>query len=156
MGVFVFEDEITTTVSPTRVFNSFVNNHVIFIKVAAEHVKSVETIEGDGGVGTIRKITFHEGGHVKIKVELIDSVNLKYDDSVIEGDAVVGSIQKILNENTITATADGGSVVKAKCTFFTSDDAEVPAEILAIGKEKRTGMFKATEAYLLANPDAFV
>ncbi|KAM7256590.1 hypothetical protein ACFE04_012331 [Oxalis oulophora] len=157
MGVFVFEDEITTTVSPARVFNSFVNADVVFLKVAAEHIKSVETLEGDGGVGTIRKIVFHEGhgGFIKQKIEVIDKANLQYNDSVIEGDAIVGSIEKILNENKIIPNADGGSIVKSKSTFYTTDETEIPVQILTEGKEKRLGMFKATEAYLLANPDAF-
>ncbi|KAM7260319.1 hypothetical protein ACFE04_016060 [Oxalis oulophora] len=157
MGVFVFEDEITTTVSPARVFNSFVKADVIFLKVAAEHIKSVETLEGDGGVGTIRKIIFHEGhgGYIKQKIEVVDRENLQYSDSVIEGDAIVGFIEKILNENKIIPTSDGGSIVKSKSTFYTTDDTEIPVQILTEGKTKRAGMFKATEAYLLANPDAF-
>ncbi|KAM7260265.1 hypothetical protein ACFE04_016006 [Oxalis oulophora] len=87
------------------------------------------------------------------KIEVIDKANLQYNDIVIEGDAIVGSIEKILNENKIIPTADGGSIVKSKSTFYTTDETEIPVQILTEGKEKRLRMYKATEAYLLANSE---
>ncbi|KAE9455177.1 hypothetical protein C3L33_12942, partial [Rhododendron williamsianum] len=49
---------------------------------------------------------------------------------------------------------DGGSICKNRSIYHTKGDAQVTEEEIKAGKEKALGMFKAVEAYLLANPDA--
>ncbi|CAK9187505.1 unnamed protein product [Ilex paraguariensis] len=65
---------------------------------------------------------------VKHRVAGIDKENLTYSYSIIEGDALMGleSVSYMIEEREIKD-----------------------------GKEKAMGMFKAVEAYLLANPDAY-
>ena len=61
MGVFTYESEFTSTIPSARLFKTFVldaNNLVP--KIATRAVKSTEIIEGNGGAGTIKKITFGE------------------------------------------------------------------------------------------------
>jgi hypothetical protein len=62
MGVFKYEDEATSVIPPARLFKSFVLDADNLIpKVAPQNVSSAENIEGNGGPGTIKKITFTEG-----------------------------------------------------------------------------------------------
>ncbi|KAK6228613.1 hypothetical protein SCA6_000953 [Theobroma cacao] len=81
-------------------------------KVVPQAIKSSELLEGDGGPGSIKKITFGEG-------------------------------------------PGGGSVCKSTSKYYTIGDNEIKEEQIKTGKERAFGMYKAVEAYLLANPDAY-
>ena len=62
MGVFTYEHETTSTISPARIFKAFIlDADNVIAKVAPHAVKHVEILEGNGGPGTIKKITFGEG-----------------------------------------------------------------------------------------------
>lgn len=62
MGVFTYEMEIPTTISPSRIFTAFVLEFdTLFPKVVPQAIKSIELLEGDGGPGSIKKVTFGEG-----------------------------------------------------------------------------------------------
>jgi hypothetical protein len=62
MGVFTYEAETTTVIPPARLFKAFILDADNLIpKVAPQAIKSSEIIEGNGGPGTIKKITFGEG-----------------------------------------------------------------------------------------------
>ena len=62
MGVFTYENEISSTIPPARLFKAFVLDADNLIPKLAPHaIKSAEIIEGNGGPGTIKKITFGEG-----------------------------------------------------------------------------------------------
>ena len=62
MGVFTYETETTSVIPPARLFKSFVlDSDNLIPKVAPKAIKSVEIIEGNGGPGTIKKISFDEG-----------------------------------------------------------------------------------------------
>ena len=62
MGVFTHESHETSAVPPARLFKAFVlDSHNLIPKVLPQAIKSIEIIEGNGGPGTIKKITFGEG-----------------------------------------------------------------------------------------------
>ena len=62
MGVFTYESEVTSPIPPARLYKAFVLDADNLIpKVAPHAIKSAEIIEGNGGPGTIKKITFGEG-----------------------------------------------------------------------------------------------
>jgi len=62
MGVFTHESQGTSAIPPARLFKAFIlDGDNLIPKVVPQAVKSVERIEGNGGPGTIRKITFGEG-----------------------------------------------------------------------------------------------
>ncbi|MBA0710652.1 hypothetical protein Golax_009924, partial [Gossypium laxum] len=54
----------------------------------------------------------------------------------------------------LEASPDGGSICKTSSKYYTIGEFELKEEGIEMGKEKALGMFKAIEAYLLANPDA--
>lgn len=53
--------EVASPFSAETVFKVFNDFHIIAPKVNPQVFKSIETIEGDGGVGTIRLFTFGDG-----------------------------------------------------------------------------------------------
>ncbi|XP_021290913.1 major allergen Pru av 1-like [Herrania umbratica] len=159
MGVVTYEMEVATSIPPAKMFKAFVLDADNLIpKVVPQAIKSSELLEGDGGPGSIKKITFGEGSqfkYVKHKIEGIDKENFSYSYSVIEGDALMNTLEKISYETKFVAGPDGGSVCKSTSKYYTIGDIEIKEEQIKAGKARALGMYKAVEAYLLANPDAY-
>ncbi|XP_059632773.1 major allergen Pru ar 1-like [Cornus florida] len=159
MGVISYDMEITTTIPPAKMFKAFVLDADNLIpKILPQAIKSVEIVQGDGGPGTVKVITFGEGSQfksVKHRVDGIDKDNFTYNYSIIEGDALMGILESICYETKIVASPDGGSICKSSSKYHTKGDAQISEDQIKSGKEKASGMFKAVEAYLLANPDAY-
>ncbi|KAF2313860.1 hypothetical protein GH714_018372 [Hevea brasiliensis] len=80
MGVVTLEKEITVAIPPAKTFKVFVlESDTAIPSILPQAVKTVEIIEGNGGPGTIKKITFGEGGdfkYMKSKVEVVDKDTL--------------------------------------------------------------------------------
>ncbi|KAJ9699693.1 hypothetical protein PVL29_005523 [Vitis rotundifolia] len=159
MGVITYENEITSSIPPTKMFKAFVlDGDKLIPKILPQAIKCVEIIEGDGGAGTIKKVTFGEGSqfnYVKHRVDGIDKENLAYGYSVIEGDALMGTLESISYEVKFAASPDGGSICKTTSKYHTKGEIDIKEDQIKAGKEKASGMFKAIEAYLLANPNAY-
>ncbi|XP_020206779.1 stress-induced protein SAM22 [Cajanus cajan] len=155
MGVFSFEDETTSPVAPAKLYKALVNDADNLIPKVVEAVKSVEIVEGNGGPGTIKKLTIVEEGetkHVLHKVEGIDEANFGYSYSIVGGVALPDTVEKITFESKFIAGPNGGSVAKLSVKFQTKGDAKPNEEELKTGKAKGNALFKAIEGYLLANP----
>lgn len=64
MGVFTYEIEFTSVIPPPRLFKAFILDADNLIpKIAPQAIKGTEILQGDGGPGTIKKVTFGEGIH---------------------------------------------------------------------------------------------
>ncbi|KZV30458.1 major allergen Pru ar 1-like [Dorcoceras hygrometricum] len=113
-------------------------------------------IHGDGGVGTIKLITFGEGSQfksVKHRVDEIDEANHVYKYSIIEGDVLGDDLESISYVVKFEASHDGGSVCKTISYYHTKHDAHgITEEKIKEGKEKAKAIFKAVEAHLHAHP----
>ncbi|KAJ9154563.1 hypothetical protein P3X46_027883 [Hevea brasiliensis] len=159
MGVVTLEKEITVAIPPAKTFKVFVlESDTAIPSILPQAVKTVEIIEGNGGPGTIKKITFGEGGdfkYMKSKVEVVDKDTLTHCYSVIGGDPWSDLLEKISYENKIVASPDGGSIIKCTSKFFPKGNAELDKEKAKARAEKTWQIFKTVEAYLLANPDAY-
>ncbi|ONI01670.1 hypothetical protein PRUPE_6G152200 [Prunus persica] len=94
--------ESTSVIPPPRLFKALVLESDAFIpKIAPQSVKSAEIVEGDGGVGTIKKISFDEGSHysyVKHRIDGLDEDNFVYSYTLVEGDALSDKVEKISYE----------------------------------------------------------
>ena len=155
MGIFTFEDEITSPVAPATLYKALVTDADNVIPKAVEAFRSVENLEGNGGPGTIKKITFVEDGESKFvlhKIESVDEANLGYSYSVVGGVGLPDTVEKITFECKLAAGANGGSAGKLTVKYQTKGDAQPNPDDLKIGKVKSDALFKAVEAYLLANP----
>ncbi|KAI5349336.1 hypothetical protein L3X38_002223 [Prunus dulcis] len=159
MGVFTYETEFTSVIPPPRLFKAFVLDADNLIpKIASQAIKSSEIVQGDGGVGTIKKITLGEGSqysYVKHQIDSIDKENFVYSYSLIEGDAISETIEKVCYEIKLVASADGGSIIKNTSNYHTKGDVEIKEEQVKAGKERASGLFKLIENHLVANPDAY-
>ncbi|KAI8561756.1 hypothetical protein RHMOL_Rhmol04G0366300 [Rhododendron molle] len=145
MGAITYDMEVSSSIPPSRMFKAFVlDADTLIPKILPQAIKSVETLEGDGSAYK----------NVKQRVNAIDKENFTYSYSVIEGDALMGIFDSISYHIKIVASADGGSICKNRSIYQTKGDAQVTEEEIKSGKEKASAMFKAIEAYLLANPDA--
>ncbi len=91
----------------------------------------------------------------KHRIDEVDQENFTFGYTVIEGDALSDKLEKISNEIKIVAAPDGGSILKSTSKYYTNGDHEIKEEQFKAGKENATGVFKAIESYLLANPEAY-
>ncbi|KAA8548991.1 hypothetical protein F0562_000675 [Nyssa sinensis] len=159
MGVVTYELEINSSIPPAKLFKAFVlDSDNLIPKILPQAISSVEILEGDGGPGTVKLITFGEGSQfksVKHRVDGIDKENFTFSYSIIEGDALTDALESISYEIKISASPDGGSICKNISKYHTKGDAQIPEDKIKSGKEKASGIFKAVEAYLLENPDAY-
>ncbi|KAJ0035790.1 hypothetical protein Pint_24419 [Pistacia integerrima] len=75
---------------------------------------------------------------------------------VVEGDGGPGRSQfdYVKHKIKTASSPDGGSICRSISKYYTVGDFEIKEEQIKAGKDKASGMFKAIEAYLLANPDA--
>lgn len=86
-----------------------------------------------------------------VRTEAIDKQAMTADVSVIEGDILLGIIDKIETHVKVVPTAGGGCTCTSVSKYHTKGDAVVPQENLKFADEQNTQLFKAIEAYLLAN-----
>lgn len=158
MGVITCDAELTSSVPAARMFEAVVlDSDNLIPKIMPQTIESVEILEGDGGVGTIKLVNFGEGSQfksVKHRVDALDKENFKHSHSIVEGDVLMGIFESITYHIEIVATADGGCICKNRSIYNTKGDVQITEEKIKAGKERTVAMFKVIEAYLQANPDA--
>ncbi|MCL8600351.1 pathogenesis-related BetVI family protein [Proteus mirabilis] len=156
MGVHTYSQEINLAVAPSRLFKALhVEASNLAPKISPNEIKSIEIVEGDGGVGTVRKTNFVEGLPVKFlvhKLDEIDTANHTCKFTLIDAEPRLENIETIVYEVKIEAGGEG-SIVKLKTHLHTKGD-YVPDEDKV--KERDAGsvkMHKEVADYLIANPD---
>ncbi|KAF8401406.1 hypothetical protein HHK36_012345 [Tetracentron sinense] len=159
MGVTSFTQEFACPVPPTRMFKALIlDSHNLIPKLMPQAIKSVDMIQGDGGAGSIKQINFAEGSHfkyVKHRIDELDTQNFVCKYTLIEGDVLMDKLESIAYEVKFENAADGGCVCKMTSEYHTAGDSDIKEEEIKSGKERAMGMYKAIEAYLLGNPDAY-
>ncbi|XP_042058261.1 major allergen Pru ar 1-like [Salvia splendens] len=160
MGVTTFCDEYTSPIAPLRIFKaSIVDSHNLIPKLLPQAIKSIEITQGDGGAGSIKQINFAEGSPlkcVKYRVDELDEDTLTYCYTLVEGDALAEKLEKITYEVKFEESGNGGSISKVTSKYYTAGDFTLKEEEVKAGKERVLGMYKAVEAFLIQNPDAYV
>ncbi|KAL4563060.1 hypothetical protein LXL04_027091 [Taraxacum kok-saghyz] len=158
MAVVTTEFEITSSLSPSNIFKAFVIDFdTIAPKAEPETYKSINTIEGDGGVGTIKSITYSDGipfTSSKHKIDAIDSNNFSISYTIFEGDVLMGIIESGTHHLKFLPSADGGSVYKHSMVFKCKGDAKLTDENVSLMKEGLKKTFKAIETYVISHPEA--
>lgn len=158
MGLITFENEFSVAVPPAKLFKVYcLETDTLIPKILPQSIKSSEIIEGNGGPGTIRKVTFVEGKgltYVKQKIETIDEENFAYSFSLIESNVWMEGVEKVIFEHKFVPTPEGGSICKRTSKYYIKDGAEIKEDQIKKDGKKTEGLFKAVEAYFLANPDA--
>ncbi|NP_001296647.1 ABA-responsive protein ABR17-like [Cicer arietinum] len=156
MGVFSFDDELHSTIVPAKLYKALAKDADDIVPKVIEAIQSVEIVEGNGGPGTIKKLTAVHGGktsYVLHKLDAIDEANFGYNYSLVGGTDVDESLEKVTFETKIVAGPSGGSIVKISVKYHTKGDLVLSDAVRDETKAKGTGLLKAIEGYVLANPD---
>lgn len=61
MGVFAYDDDHTSTLPPAKLYKALAKDADSIIPKVIEDIQSVEIVEGNGGPGTVKKLTVVEG-----------------------------------------------------------------------------------------------
>ncbi|KAL3727753.1 major strawberry allergen Fra a 1-3 [Eucalyptus grandis] len=156
MGIVTYSMEITSAVAPLRMFKAlFLESHDILPKIVPEGIKSIEFIEGDGGVGSIKKTNFGESSHIKYtkhKIEALDADSFYCKYTMIESDIKFDKIDFVTEEVKFIA-AGSGCVCKMTSEYHVQEGCELKEEDIKKGKDRAMGLYKTVEEYLVANPN---
>ncbi|KAK2448592.1 Stress-induced protein SAM22 [Trifolium repens] len=156
MGVFAFDDDFVSTIAPPKLYKALAKDADEIVPKVIPVIQPVEIVEGNGGPGTIKKLTVVEDGKTSFilhKVEAVDEANLGYNYSLIGGTGLDESLEKVEFVTSVVAGSDGGSIVKISVKYHTKGDATLSDAVREETKGKGTGLLKAVEGYVLANPD---
>ncbi|VAI71746.1 unnamed protein product [Triticum turgidum subsp. durum] len=150
--------EIESAVTAPRLFRAGVMDwHTLAPKLAPQIVASAHPVEGEGGIGSVRQFNFTSAmpfNLMKERLEFIDADKCECKSTIIEGGGIGTEIETATSHIKVEPTANGGSVVKVESTYKLLPGVEVKDEITK-AKDSVTAIFKAAEAYLIANPDAY-
>ncbi|KAF8008402.1 hypothetical protein BT93_K2168 [Corymbia citriodora subsp. variegata] len=156
MGVFTFTNEYISTVPPTRLFKALImGSHNLIPKLMPQAIKSIDIIQGNEGIGTIRQINFIEGGQVigiKSHIDELNEETFTYKYTIID---LMEKFESIVHEAKFEPTPESGSKNKVVDTYFTKGDVELKEEDVKACKEIVLGSFKVVETYLLQNPNTY-
>ncbi|KAI3829010.1 hypothetical protein L1987_03123 [Smallanthus sonchifolius] len=158
MSTASIEVEITSPFPRETVFKVFNDFHTIAPKVNPHVFKSIETLEGDGGVGTIRIFTFGDGFPFtsgKYKQGTVDSSNFSYNYTFFEGDNLMGILYSLDHHVKIVPSAEGGSVFKQTVIYNCKGDDKPSTVVLNFEKELYEKTYKAIETYVVAHLETY-
>ncbi|KAI3730049.1 hypothetical protein L6452_18725 [Arctium lappa] len=102
------------------------------VHVEPETFKAIENIKGDGGVGTIQQTTFVDGG------EWMDNLE-----------------SATMHAKFVPSAANEGSTYKVSSIYKCKDPVKFTQENAKFADEYTKKTFKAIEAYIIANPNAY-
>ncbi|XP_019440193.1 PREDICTED: class-10 pathogenesis-related protein 1-like [Lupinus angustifolius] len=156
MGVFSHEFATHSLVSPSRLYKAMASDFHNLLPKIVDAIHSVETIEGNGGAGTIFKVTLVEGDRSRYsfhKIEAIDEANLIYNYSVFGGTGLSETWEKITFKTIVLEGPNGGSIRNTRVKYLTKGDGEINEEVFKNDKIRADGLVKFLEGYLLENPD---
>lgn len=95
--------------------------------------------------------------HVKHKVDALDEEKMVYAYTLIEGGEVaIEKIESISYEMKFESSPNGGCIGNNTSKYHIKEGFEIKEDDIKDGKEKAFGVFKAIEAFLLENPNAYV
>ncbi|KAH6769629.1 hypothetical protein C2S52_014432 [Perilla frutescens var. hirtella] len=164
MGVITFDQEINCSFPPSKLFKSFVLDADNLIpKIMSHFVKSIETVEGDGGVGSIKLVTFtadaagNQQKSAKHKIEEVDEENHVYKYSVIEGGILGEDLESVTYVYKFEAGPTGGCTIKIVKIYHPKGEEHhnIVQEIIERSKEVTKEFINAIETHLHANPHEY-
>ncbi|CAA3017036.1 pathogenesis-related STH-2-like [Olea europaea subsp. europaea] len=156
MGISKFFHEIKAKANHKRMFKAVMIENADVLPKASPHIKKIETVQGDGGVGSIKKTTFSDGKYMKNKIDHLDPANGVAKLTLFEGDVLGDKIESISYEVKFEDSKDGECVVKITTEYHTKGDVVLKEEDIKASKEQSFEFYKAYADYLNANPHVCV
>ncbi|KAI7752735.1 hypothetical protein M8C21_012828 [Ambrosia artemisiifolia] len=157
MATVTNEIEIASSFPAEKVFKAFKNFEIIAPKVLTAVFKSIDTIEGNGGVGTVKLITFGDAvpfTQAKYKVDTFDESNFSYSYTFFEGDNLMGILASITQHVKVIPSGEG-CTFKQTIVYNCKGDEKPSKETLKTEKEIYEQTYKAIEAYAAAHPEEY-
>ncbi|XP_023761468.2 root allergen protein [Lactuca sativa] len=158
MAVITSEFEIASSLPASKFFNAYRDFNNIAPKVDPETYKTLVDIEGDGGAGTIRDISFGDGvpfTNGKLKLDVVDSNNFSIIYTIFEGDILMGQLDSMTHHVKFIPSHDGGCVYKPTVVYNCKGETQLPEEALNMVKEGFKKTFNAIEGFIHANPQTY-
>ncbi|KAK2448604.1 SRPBCC domain-containing protein [Trifolium repens] len=158
MDAVTLSAEFASTVEARRMFKALILDAQNLFPKLMPAIKSIQLVEGNGGPGSIQKITIVEGDsikYVKHRIDAIDKENLVYNYAVIEGDAKPEILELISHEVKIEPSTEGGCKIKNVSKYYPKKGVVIKEEDLKDAKEEALVILKVVDAYLVANPQAY-
>lgn len=93
--------------------------------------------------------------YAKHRIDELDVENCRCKYSLIEGDIIDGKLKHVEYEAEFTDDGHGGCICRMSSNYCSDQDIEFRDEDVEFGKERAMEVYKAIEAYLLANPSAY-
>ncbi|KAK9136783.1 hypothetical protein Sjap_007377 [Stephania japonica] len=159
MGFRTFTAEFESPIAPARFFKaSVLHLHENCTTIMPLFIKSAAIVEGDGGVGSIKEFHFTDFLPFKRASERVvelDKEKFVYTHSVLEGGKLGIKYKSLWRKITFEATPSGGSVCKLEGKIEELEGVEFNEEDENNSKEDGLATYKAVDAYLQANPDAY-
>ncbi|OMO98558.1 hypothetical protein COLO4_13810 [Corchorus olitorius] len=92
MGISTFTEEFVSPVPAQKLFKALaLDNDKLLPQLIPQAIKSIETIQGDGGSGPQLK-------HLKQRIDGIDKEKMTFSYTFIEGDALIDKVESISHE----------------------------------------------------------
>nr|GEW66224.1 root allergen protein-like [Tanacetum cinerariifolium] len=154
MSVINSELEVTSSLPADKLFKLFLNFDTLAPKVEPHVFKSIDLVEGDGGVGSIKSTTYGDAvpyTSAKHKIDAVDASNFSVTYTVFEGDALLGILDSATHHIKFVPSADGGAVFKHCVVVKCKGDAKPTEETLNQFKESFKNTFKALDALDASN-----
>ncbi|KAK3189029.1 hypothetical protein Dsin_028590 [Dipteronia sinensis] len=154
-------DEYKSPIAIERLWRAMVvDAHNLMPKILPQIISSIEILEGDGGVGTIKKLTFtdavKEFSYFTDRVEVMDGENHVFKYSVVEGGLVGLKVSSYVTEVILTPANDGGGcLAKLKIEYESLGESLLSEEDAAKIISGTVAMVKAVDEYLLENFNAY-
>ncbi|KAF8017499.1 hypothetical protein BT93_H2620 [Corymbia citriodora subsp. variegata] len=154
-----FTEDFSSPIPAPRMFKALIlDGDNLIPKLMPQAVKSVELTHGDGGPGSIKQMNFAEGSqmkYIKHRVDALDKEKMTYSYTMVEGGELASKIESITYDVKMEASPDGGCKGTNVSKYHPKLGVVINEEEIKAGKEKAAAVFKAVEAYLLANPEAY-
>ncbi|CAI9118999.1 OLC1v1020646C1 [Oldenlandia corymbosa var. corymbosa] len=159
MGIIKVSQSFKTKVTPDRMFKALIlDGHNLCPQLMFSSIKSIEYLQGDGDVGSIKQMNFTEASpfkYVKHRIDGLDKEKYVSKFTMFEGDALMGKLDWIAYDVRFEAYGFGGCVCKITSEYKTKENVEINEEEIELGKDRAIGMYEVVEAYLLAHPHAY-
>ncbi|XP_071729784.1 root allergen protein-like [Rutidosis leptorrhynchoides] len=158
MSTVTTDIEVVSPFPIEMIFHVFSDFDTVAPKVNPQVFKSIETLEGDGGVGTIKLFTFGDDvpfASGKYKIDAIDVSNFSFSVKFFEGDILMDIMESITHHVKILPSADAGSVFMQTIVYNCKGNDKPSKEALNFEKEIYEKPYKALEAYAIAHPETY-
>eukprot|EP01018_Ginkgo_biloba_P025322 Gb_09961 [translate_table: standard] len=161
MPIWSITVEVVTSITPKRLWMALAMDSPNFLPMALPNIYSGGCfIEGDGGVGTIKKFDFTDANkdlsYEKERVDEIIEKDFLYRYTALEGGLMGKKLRTAKFEMKISPTDDEGCLLKWTCNFETVSN-KPPSEAQAQElKAEIVALVKMVESYLLSNPELYL